>query len=135
MRYVATIVTAALAGGAAWAQVDPAAQAKVARFADAQVAAAGIDPSDDLRYRMTFVDLNRDGMPEALLTLDGRDWCGTMGCSAWVLDLTGAEAQSLGDFISHEMQALGTMTNGWHDLSLNGHRQVMRGGSYGRMGP
>ena len=62
MRYVATIVTAALAGGAAWAQVDPAAQAKVARFADAQVAAAGIDPSDDLRYRMTFVDLDRDGM-------------------------------------------------------------------------
>jgi hypothetical protein len=68
-----------------------------------------------------FVDLNGDGVPEALVIRDGDPQdCGTHGCAANVLDLRGPAAKDIGDFIAFDFQPLSSRTRGWRDLSLTG---------------
>ena len=116
----------------ALAQSDPALDAKVTAFVDAFTQSAGVplDPGADVVTEL--VDLNGDGMVEALVTLNSPSWCGSRGCSSFVLDLSGPSASSLGEFIAIEFGPLDSLTGSWRDISVNGHRQVYQGGQYGR---
>lgn len=82
-------------------------------------------------FSVTLIDLNGDGVPEALVTDSSPDACGSHGCSANVLDLRGPKARSIGDFISWDVKALSSKTGGWLDISIGEHKQVFRGGKYG----
>jgi hypothetical protein len=132
-----TACLAALAATAmpATAQVDPAAQDKVVRFVGAFAAGANVRLDPDVRIEITFVDLNRDGAKEALVIIRDPTWCGTRGCSAFALDLSGPDARSVGDFTAHELSPLGTVSNGWHDVTLGSGRFVFDGARYRFAGP
>ncbi len=131
-----TAVGPALAAGVVMSQIalaqgDPALDAKVTAFVNAFTASAGVplDPGGNVVTQ--FVDLNGDGTAEALVTLDSPSWCGSRGCSSFVLDLRGTSAVSLGDYTAIDFQPLDSQTGQWRDISVNGHRQVFRGGQYG----
>jgi hypothetical protein len=107
------------------AQDDASARAKILGF----MAKSGIRANEsDVSIRL--VDLNGDGKSEALLVFKGQMHCGNRGCAANVLDLRGAEARSVGDFIATTLEVLPSSTNGWRDLSLNGNRMIFQNGEY-----
>jgi hypothetical protein len=105
-------------------------RAKVARFVNRDMAAANLSAPRDLKTELEFVDLDGDGVDEALLILRSQQTCGSRGCTAYVLDLHRAEARNIGDFTAEVLKALPTRTNGWRDLSLNGQRMTFRNGRY-----
>jgi hypothetical protein len=119
---------ATLAPGAV-AQDDAALRAKVTRYTTTWLRDGGM-PAGKRDTAVRFLDLNGDGRPEALVIINSPDTCGARGCTAFALDLRGAEARSIGDFTAQTLDALPTMTNGWRDLSLNGHRVTFHGGRY-----
>ena len=82
------------------------------------------------KYFVDLVDLNGDGIPEALARVESFEDCGSRGCAAYVLDLTGPTARSMGDFIAQSLKVLPSKTGGWTDVSLNGHKKVFRAGKY-----
>ena len=73
---------------------------------------------------LDLVDLNGDGIPEALARIESPDSCGTRGCTAYVLDLSGPTARSIGDFAAHSLTVLPTKTGAWRDVSVNEFKQV-----------
>jgi hypothetical protein len=56
----------------------------------------GLPPSKESDTSIKFVDLNGDGIPEALVIINDPQWCGSHGCSAFVLDLRGPAAKDIG---------------------------------------
>ena len=80
------------------------------------------------KFSLNLVDLNGDGIPEALARVE--DSCGSRGCTAYVLDLSGPTARSIGDFTAHTLKALPTKTGAWRDVSVNGYKQVFKAGKY-----
>jgi hypothetical protein len=79
---------------------------------------------------LDLVDLNGDGIPEALARIESQYSCGSHGCAAYVLDLSGPAARSIGDFIAFSLKALPTKTGAWRDISLDGKKQVFQAGKY-----
>jgi hypothetical protein len=80
----------------------------------------GLPPSKESDTSIKFVDLNGDGIPEALVIINDPQWCGSHGCSAFVLDLRGPAAKDIGDFTAFDLQPLSTQTRGWRDISVIG---------------
>lgn len=118
------------AAGSGGQACEAAPQAKVTAFVDRVAAEAGL-PIPRTAVKTEFVDLNGDGVPEALVRIEDANWCGARGCSAFVLDLKGPQARSLGDFTAQDMRPLATRTAGWRDISVNGVSQKYRAGRYG----
>jgi len=79
---------------------------------------------------LDLVDLNGDGIPEALARIESQYSCGSHGCAAYVLDLSGPAARSIGDFIAFSLKVLPTKTGAWRDVSLDGTKQVFQAGKY-----
>jgi hypothetical protein len=79
---------------------------------------------------LDLVDLNGDGIPEALARIESPYSCGTRGCTAYVLDLSGSAARSIGDFTAHSLKVLPTKTGEWRDVSVNGIKQAFQAGKY-----
>ena len=94
----------------------------------------GFHPSGkELKASIHFVDLNGDGIPEALVISDDPQDCGSHGCSAFVLDLRGPAAKDIGDFLAFDLQPLSSRTRGWRDISLIGSRGNHRVSFNGRV--
>ena len=49
------------------------------------VAIAQFTEQADIKYQHSFVDLNHDGVDDALVLLTGTNWCGSGGCTLLVL--------------------------------------------------
>ena len=109
---------------------DGSVREKVARYFGNQNAAAGLGKSGQPDFEVHAYDLNGDGTDEAIAFLRDPSFCGSAGCTIAVLDLSGPDARSIGDFIGDTMVPLPTETNGWRDLALNGLRQVFDGHEY-----
>ncbi|OHV81793.1 hypothetical protein [Ensifer sp. LCM 4579] len=121
--------------GAAAAQQNPAERdRKIAAFIARQDEMSGLSAPSGRQVSTDYVDLNGDGRQEALVVLNSSQDCGAMGCPGFVLVLTGGQARSIGDFIVRDLSVQSTMTNGWKDLLLNGHRMRFLGGSYSKAG-
>jgi hypothetical protein len=84
------------------------------------------------KVSLNLVDLNGDGIPEALVRIEGGPpICGASHCPAYVLDLSGPTARSIGDFlVQQSLKALPTKTGAWRDVSLDGGKMIFHAGKY-----
>jgi hypothetical protein len=91
-----------------------------------------MEDMDDKKPKISLdlVDLNGDGIPEALARIESPSECGTRGCTAYVLDLSGPGVRSIGDFTAQTLKALPTKTGAWRDLALNGIKESFHAGRY-----
>ena len=72
------------------------------------------------RYVSAFVDLNSDGRQEAIVYLLGPDWCGSGGCTLFVLAPAGPSFKVITKMTvtNPPIRVLATKTNGWSDLCV-----------------
>jgi hypothetical protein len=108
---------------------DSSYRAKTMAFLAQDIADARSSESNPKVF-LDLVDLNGDGIPEALARIESRYSCGSHGCAAYVLDLSGPIARSIGDFIAFSLKVLPTKTGAWRDVSVNGFKQVFQAGKY-----
>lgn len=131
MIQIAAISLMLLAGAARAAEPDDnVLRGKAMAFVAAFLDSAGLPLGDNDTVTVDLVELNGESPREAFVMVKGRKWCGSRGCSAFVLDLSGLEAASVGDFIAFEFEALPGTMNGWRDIAINGSRRVYRDGAY-----
>ena len=109
-------------------------RAKITQHLEQIEKEAGL-PLNKTEVSIQLVDLNGDGTPEALGIVRDSTWCGSGGCTAFALDLSGPVARSIGEFLAVKLEALSSRTNGWRDISQHsrgvGRRLHFRGGQYG----
>lgn len=125
------IVAVALVGihGAACAAED-AYRAKAIAFMSGN---GGDQAGAKAKFTIKLVDLNGDGTPEALVIDNNPDSCGSHGCAANILDLTGPKARSMADLLGFDLSVLPTKTGGWRDVGLSSTKTtklVHRGNMY-----
>jgi hypothetical protein len=72
------------------------------------------------RYVAAFQDLNGDGVPEAIVQLISGEWCGSGGCTLFVLKQKGgAWTEVSRSTISRPpIYVLSNLSNGWHSLGV-----------------
>ena len=72
-------------------------------------------------YRQATVDLNSDGRDEVVVRLEGRDWCGSGGCTALVLtpDAAGWLTVMRATVTRLPFRKLETESQGWADVSVS----------------
>lgn len=70
-------------------------------------------------YRAAGVDLDRDGAREFVVYADDPDFCGTGGCTLFVVSCRKADCRVLMDTpaVRPPVRVLDTETDGWRDLS------------------
>src|SRR5579863_9414328 len=96
---------------------DSSYRAKALAFLAQDIADARSSGSNPKVF-LDLVDLNGDGIPEALARIESPYSCGSHGCTAYVLDLSGPTARSIGDFIAFRLKVLTTKTGAWRDVSV-----------------
>jgi hypothetical protein len=74
----------------------------------------------ETRYVAVFRDLNGDGVPEALAYLLGNEWCGSGGCTLFVLQKSGSSWKAIGTMTvtNPPIRALEKTCNHWHSLGV-----------------
>jgi hypothetical protein len=72
------------------------------------------------RYFSAFVDLNADGIDEAIVYLVGRGWCGSGGCRMLILTPEGDSYRILAKTtITHPpIRVLARVSHGWRSVSI-----------------
>ena len=72
------------------------------------------------RYVAAFADLNGDGRPEALLYLVSSAYCGSGGCSLFILTPAGHGWRRVADMtiVNPPVRLLGSAHHGWRDLAV-----------------
>ncbi len=83
----------------------------------------GIDADSrdpNARYVASFADLNGDGKQEAIVQIISDEWCGSGGCSTWVLVQQEGrwKEQSSISIVHGDVRLLPHVSHGWHDLSV-----------------
>lgn len=94
------------------------------------------DPNLDLdEMEVAWTDLNDDGQQDALVYLHGTAWCGSGGCTVLVLAaVDSVDVEELGAYtplaeisLMHgPVTVAPAMTNGWHDLVVEGEPRTWR---------
>lgn len=76
-------------------------------------------PHAETRYRATLIDLNGDGRREAVVLMNGPDWCGSGGCSLWVLTPRGRSWRMVtqATIMNPPIRVLPSRSHGWSELS------------------
>ncbi len=73
------------------------------------------------RYSLSMTDLNNDGIEDAIVLLQGQNWCGSGGCTLLVLQGLAEEKYqvvSVSTVVDSPIYALSYRTNGWRDLMV-----------------
>ncbi|MEJ7137535.1 hypothetical protein [Amphibiibacter pelophylacis] len=72
-------------------------------------------------FRTARVDLNRDGRPDAVVLLGGRDWCGSGGCTLLVFRGSAHEFHLVGDtsVADTPVRLAKTRSKGWSSLIVH----------------
>ena len=84
-------------------------------------AVAGQTGTADNKYLDKMVDLNGDGVLDAVVVLQGMDWCGSGGCTMMVYE-GGKDAmtfKSKSTVTDTPIRVAMTKTNGWNDLIVS----------------
>lgn len=73
----------------------------------------------ETRYSEDFNDLNGDGADEAVVYLDGSDWCGSGGCVTLILARTGTEYRLKSQILATRapIRVLRKTDHGWRALT------------------
>ncbi|MEM1170174.1 MAG: hypothetical protein AAGJ08_14115 [Cyanobacteria bacterium P01_H01_bin.35] len=78
----------------------------------------GVNVENDETYKTEYIDLNDDGIKDALVLMSTQDWCGTGGCNLFIFQ--GGENKfeflSSSSLIHQPFTVSKTQTNGWRDL-------------------
>ncbi|MEP9349937.1 hypothetical protein [Xanthobacter sp. KR7-225] len=72
------------------------------------------------KLKVTAIDLNGDGANEAIVTVTDPGWCGENGCTIFVVDFSGGQARTIGEFIGMSLAPGKGRTGEWRDLVLRG---------------
>jgi hypothetical protein len=74
-------------------------------------------------YETARVDLNGDGRSEVLVYLEGVGWCGSGGCSLYVLQRSGSHFRIRSEIglVQERIGVLATRRHGWRDLAVEVH--------------
>lgn len=93
-------------------------EAEVRSFLMAYVTSDGTKPRET-RYSEAFIDLNGDGIEEAVVYLAGPDWCGSSGCVTLVLTPAGRSYQLVGKILATRppIRVLRRSDHGWRALT------------------
>lgn len=72
-------------------------------------------------YKHVMIDLNNDGVEDALVLLQGRSWCGSDGCPLLVLQGEGASYRivSKSSVMPESIRVAESSSNGWRDLIVH----------------
>lgn len=124
MREIAFLIAVFCTGHyrCAIAQVKTAAQTPqdddLKAFLITYVESHGMKASET-RYADAFIDLNGDGVDEAVVYLAGRDWCGTGGCLTLVLRRAGISYHLVARVAATRppIRALRERTHSWRTLT------------------
>jgi hypothetical protein len=77
---------------------------------------------DDMstQYITAFHDLNADGIPDAIVYLTGRKWCGSGGCTTLILKQAGHSWQIVTKITltRRPIRVLEKVSNGWHSIGV-----------------
>lgn len=78
------------------------------------------DNDETTEFFPAFVDLNDDGIKEAIVYLTGRDLCGSGGCSTLILVPKGSSYKVITRILITRppIRVLTTKSNGWHDIAV-----------------
>lgn len=78
------------------------------------------DKDNPVRYISAYQDLDGDGTPEAIVYMIGRNWCGSGGCTLFILtqkDHSWKEVSAM--TISYPpIYVLSDVSKGWHSLAV-----------------
>ena len=107
-------------GGSASSASAPGAAAQPDDAALAQAVAQATQTAKPV-YRAARTDLNGDGQDDAVVLLEGPEWCGTGGCTLLVLrgDAKGFGLLSRSTVSRNPVRVLGSSQQGWRDLMVN----------------
>jgi uncharacterized protein len=101
--------------------VDPTLQTALRQAIGSYMQKSGITPDATQSFLADYIDLNDDGILDALVLLTGRDWCGTGGCTMLVFQGQGKDFRlvSSSTLIHPPVTVSDTKTNGWRDLIVD----------------
>ena len=115
---IATLLVSLLtAPSASFAQATaPSPEVSIRKFLQATV-----EEDKESKFLFALVDLNHDGKQEAVVYLLHSDWCGSGGCTLFVLAPTASSYMIVStiDISSPPIRVLTTTTNGWNDLAVH----------------
>lgn len=85
------------------------------------VAVAGFTEQVSPEYKHAFVDLNNDGVYDAVVLLRGMEWCGSAGCTMLVLQgqSTDYTVVSHSTVTREPVRISESMSQGWHDIIVH----------------
>lgn len=79
-----------------------------------------LDDNKATRYIAAFRDLNGDGMPEAIVYLMGKSWCGSGGCNTLILERNGSSWRIVTNIriTRRPIRVLTKKSHGWCSLGV-----------------
>ena len=79
-----------------------------------------LDDDRTARYVLAFRDLNGDGTPEAIVYLISKKWCGSGGCSTFILTQNGSSWRIVAKILVTRppIYVLSNMSKGWHSIGV-----------------
>lgn len=99
-------------------QVDEKIQNNLTEALNSYLQELGVKSETEPTYKTEYIDLNNDGIKDALVLMDTPDWCGSGGCSLFIFQ--GGENKfeflSSASLIQNPFTVSETQTNGWRDL-------------------
>lgn len=117
---VAALLCSTLAISAGLAQTTSKAQASNPDEESVRKLFQARDDDKSTRYLAAFHDLNDDGIPEAIVYLIGRQWCGSGGCPLFILQKSGGSWKVVTSttITNPPIRILDRKLNGWHSLGV-----------------
>jgi hypothetical protein len=79
-----------------------------------------LDDNKKAGYLAAFIDLDGDGKPEAVVYIVSRKWCGSGGCSMFVLKQNGTHWKSITRTTVTQLpiRVFEARSHGWHSLGV-----------------
>ena len=91
------------------------------KFGTLKLAVSKITDAPDTKFIQASSDLNGDRYPDALVLLQGSDWCGSGGCTLLIFrgTATGYSLISRSTIVSQPIRLLKSSHFGWKDLIVH----------------
>jgi hypothetical protein len=90
------------------------------RFLQRGLKEPSLDDDKTTKYLAAFVDLNGDGISEAIVYVTGQTWCGSGGCNLLILARSGASWKKVTamTITRTPIRVLTRASNGWRNITV-----------------